>query len=84
MMLRSSMSPDLRKHPDLFTPEEAAEYLHLDPETGKRTLETLREKHGLVGQQMGKGFMYHRRNLDEVVNRVFGVMAKISGRRGVA
>lgn len=62
-----------RKHPDVFTPEEAVEYLHLDPETGLRTLETMREKHGLVGVQMGKGFMYHKRNLDALVERVFGL-----------
>jgi hypothetical protein len=77
------MSEDTRKHPDIFTPEEAVAYLHLDPEGGLRTLETLREKHGLVGQQVGKGYMYHRRQLDAVVDRLFGV-TQFPGRRGAA
>jgi hypothetical protein len=74
------LAPENRKHPDVFTPEEAATYLHLDPDTGLRTLETLREKHELVGFQVGKGFMYHRRNLDALVERLFGIES--GGKKG--
>jgi hypothetical protein len=68
---------DVRKHPDLYTGEEALVYLHLDKLTSdpERTLETLRDNYGLVGQRLGAGkLLYHRRNLDAVVDRVFGVV----------
>ena len=69
---------EFRKHPDLFTAQEAAEYLHLDAEAGERTLETLRQKHGLIGQQVGKALMYHRKNLDACIDRIFGVASSAS------
>lgn len=71
----NTTSATQRKHPDIFTAEEAAEYLHLDPEGGERTLETLRDKYGLVGQQIGKRLMYHKKNLDACVARLFGTQA---------
>lgn len=64
-----------RKHPDIFTPEEAIAYFHLDTEGGERTLETLRTEYGLVGKRIGKGYMYHRAALDAVVNIIFGIQA---------
>lgn len=81
MTMSEVMVMENRKHPDLFTPEEAVAYLHLDPEVGSRTLETLREKYGLVGQPLGRGYMYHRANLDALVARIFGGPEKIGGRK---
>lgn len=75
---RSELAPprleqdDSRRHPDLFNAAQAVAYLRLDSETGERTLETLRTTHGLQGQKMGRGFMYHRRYLDSFVDRMFG------------
>jgi hypothetical protein len=60
------------RHPDIFTAEEALAYLHL-PADQLRTLETLRDKYGLVGFTIGKRMMYHRRHLDECVERMFGL-----------
>jgi hypothetical protein len=58
------------RHPDLFTPEEAAAYLHLD---GVRGLETLRREYGLVGYAgVNKSFLYHREDLDAVARRMCG------------
>lgn len=65
-----------RKHPDVFTGEEAIAYLHLDALTDDpdRTLETLRANHGLCGQRIGaRGFLYHRASLDALIDRAFGV-----------
>lgn len=59
-----------RKHPDLFTPEEAATYLHLDSERG---LETLREKFGLIAHAgINRSFIYWREDLDRVALRIVG------------
>lgn len=59
-----------RKHPDLFTPEEAAEYLHLD---GTRSLETLREKFGLIGYPgVNKAYLYYRDDLDACAMKLVG------------
>jgi hypothetical protein len=70
-----------RRHPDIFTGEEALAYLHLpvdmvDPADGARrlkTLEWLRAKHDLVGHRIGRSMMYHRNNLDGLVERIFGI-----------
>lgn len=61
-----------RKHPDLFNAVEALEYLHLAEPTD-RTLETLRQSHGLVCFSIGKVTMYHRRHLDSLVERLAGM-----------
>jgi hypothetical protein len=74
------MSED-RQHADIFTPKEAAVYLHLDPDAGERTLETLREKHGLQGFQIGRTLMYHRAQLDACINRMCGAPV-VNGRGG--
>lgn len=62
------------KHPDLFTPAEAAAYLHLDgvSDDPERTLKTLRDNHGLTGLHIGKGYIYCRDDLDAVVLRLRG------------
>ena len=60
----------MRRHPDLFTAEEAIVYLHLD---GERALRTLRDDYGLVGHPgVGKGFMYWREDLDRAALRIVG------------
>jgi hypothetical protein len=66
-----------RKHPDIFTAEEAAEYLHLDRDKGEQTLKTLREKGVLTGFWLGPGLMYHRRDLDRAADVIFGVTTAI-------
>lgn len=59
-----------RRHPDVFTAEEAAEYLRLDSE---RSLEYLRANFGLVGYStFGKGLRYVRKDLDAVLQRMTG------------
>lgn len=61
---------DPRKHPDLFTPEEAAEYLHLP---SVETLKTLREKKVLVGfPDWTRYTIYHREDLDDCAARMCG------------
>jgi hypothetical protein len=58
------------RHPDLFTPEEAAAYLHLDSVRG---LETLRKDYGLVGHAgVNKSYLYHREDLDRCALRICG------------
>lgn len=70
----------VRRHPDLFTPAEAIQYLRMDElypdkpaEELARTLETLRTSHGLKGQKIGKAMMYHRRHLDALVLNLYGI-----------
>jgi hypothetical protein len=58
-----------RRHPDIFTPAEAAVYLGFESE---RSLETVREHFGLVGHRVGKGLLFHRADLDAVAVRMFG------------
>lgn len=59
-----------RRHPDLFSTEEAVAYLHLD---GPRGLETCREKFGLAGYQgPNKSLMYWREDLDACAKRIVG------------
>ncbi len=66
---------EARKHPDLFTREEAAAYLHL---SSVRSLETLRKPpekggFGLSGHRpTGRGYLYHREELDKVALRMIG------------
>lgn len=61
----------VRRHPDLFKASEALAYLRLDS-TSEHTLETLRRSHGLTGFMVGQEMMYHRRNLDSLVDRLSG------------
>lgn len=59
-----------RRHPDLFTAEEAAAYLHLD---SVEQLRNLRDNYGLQGYPgVGKGFMYWREDLDNCALRIVG------------
>lgn len=61
---------ETRKHPDLFTPDEAAEYLHLDSVRG---LDTLRKDFGLTGYAgVGKSYLYWREDLDNVALKIVG------------
>lgn len=63
------------RHPDIFTAEEAMEYLHI-PAGETRTLQTLRESHGLRCVMVGRNSMYHRVDLDQLVERMWGLKAK--------
>jgi len=49
-----------RRHPDLFTPEEAAAYLAVTP----TQLETLETDFGLLGHKVGRVRVYWRKDLD--------------------
>lgn len=71
-----------RRHPDVFTGEEAAEYLHLP---NPATLTWLREQKFLLGHQVGKEYMYHRSDLDACACMMFGkpVPGAGAGRRDV-
>lgn len=58
------------KHPDLFSPREAARYLHLD---SLETLNSLRRKGWLRGYQAGQRYMYYRIDLDDCALRIVGI-----------
>ena len=58
-----------RRHPDVFTGDEAADYLHL---ANPATLTWLREQKLLTGHQVGREYMYHREDLDACTCRMFG------------
>ncbi len=60
---------DVRRHPDLFTPEEAVAYLHLE---SPATLETLERDHKLFRCKAGKSVLYWRRDLDAVAYSIAG------------
>lgn len=63
-------NPTVRQHPDIFTPDEALAYLHLE---SVRSLEILENDFGLQGfKGVGKSRMYHRDDLDAAVLRWFG------------
>lgn len=55
-----------RRHPDLFTEDEAVEYLRLKSE---RSLETIDKHYGLKPLCLGKDPVYHREDLDRVVEK---------------
>jgi hypothetical protein len=63
----------IRIHADLFTAQEAALYLRIESDSPERTLETLRTKEGLIGKQIGKKTVYHRRHLDSFIRTHFGI-----------
>jgi hypothetical protein len=64
------MQESERKHPDVFTAEEAAMYLHCDSE---RSLENIRAQFGLVGYPgFGKALRYYRDDLDAVAMKMLG------------
>lgn len=59
-----------RRHPDIFTAEEAVAYLHLE---SVRSLDTLRDEGLLTGHRpVGKGYLYHREDLDTCALKMFG------------
>jgi hypothetical protein len=59
-----------RRHPDLLTPEEAAEYLRL---TSAKALEKLRNEKMLTGHDGWAPYMiYHREDLDRCALRMCG------------
>ena len=59
-----------RQHPDIFTAEEAAEYLRQET---VRSLDTLKENFQLKCYQSGRArSLYHRSDLDAVALRMFG------------
>jgi len=59
----------VRRHPDLFSEEEAATYLCLE---GPRSLEWVREHFGLVNFVFGRRPVYHREDLDVAARRMTG------------
>lgn len=59
-----------RMHPNLFSPEEAAAYLHLD---SPATLDTFRGKGWLRGHPAGKRLVYWREDLDDCALRIVGI-----------
>lgn len=58
-----------RKHPLLFTPDEAAGYLHLDTPA---TLDTLERDHGLKAWKAGKSKLYWKKDLDACAYSIVG------------
>jgi hypothetical protein len=60
---------ETRAHPDLFTPAEAATYLHLE---SVHTLETLEREHKLQRLKAGKCVLYWRKDLDAVAYSIAG------------
>lgn len=68
-----------RRHPDLFTPDEAAAYLALESD---RSLETIRKRWGLSPIAWGKEHVYHRADLDEAVEKARKDGKHTGGRRG--
>jgi hypothetical protein len=78
-MSRDDEMSETRKHPDVFTAEEAVEYLHLDSE---QTLRTLRDRFGLVGIPFfGKELRYLRKDLDALVARASAVSSSPNAMR---
>lgn len=65
--------PRRRRHPDLFTPLEAARYLCLP---GPESLPWAVENFGLPSYPAGRGRVYHRRDLDRVADLMTGTDAK--------
>lgn len=63
-------SAPVRLHPDLFTAEEAYQYLRLHSVESLRTLEQKDMLKAAVGLTRHK--LYHREDLDECVRRMFG------------
>lgn len=57
-----------RRHPDIFTAQQAADYLQCE----LSTLDTYKRRDWLTGYQHGKGVVYSRRDLDECWLRVIG------------
>ncbi len=67
---RVKVMAEMERHPDLFSADEAAAYLHLET---PRQLDTLRTKFGLAAYPgVGKGFMYWRDDLNDVARRIAG------------
>lgn len=61
---------EVRRHPDIFTSEEAAAYLRLQ---SVETLASCRVEYGLQTLAgLTKGYLYHREDLDLCVKRMFG------------
>jgi hypothetical protein len=58
-----------RRHPDLFTKDEAAAYLCMD---SVRTLEWAEEKFHLASYDVGRCKVYHRADLDACALRMTG------------
>lgn len=62
--------PEQRIHPDLFTPQEALEYLHM-PYDSDRSFDTFKEQGILTGAAFGRTTLYHRDELDALVIHKF-------------
>ena len=62
--------PAINHHPDVYTPEEAKEYLRFP---SLDTLEWAAEKHHLKGFFVGREKRYHRVELDLVLLKMAGL-----------
>ncbi len=62
------MTTTTRQHPDLFTPDEAAEYLRVT----SAQLPTLERDFGLKGWTVGKVKVYWRKDLDATAYKMVG------------
>ena len=60
---------EARRHPDLFTPEEAAAYLCVEV----AQLPTLKKDFGLLGHSVGKATVYWRKDLDAAAFKIVGL-----------
>jgi hypothetical protein len=58
-----------RRHPDVFTAEEAVAYLHLE---GEGSLDWLVGKSFLRREKVGRVYLYHREDLDACARLMFG------------
>jgi hypothetical protein len=58
-----------RKHEDIFTADEARDYLHLE---NIATLDHLRREKMLTGYMVGKQMMYWREDLDDCAMKMMG------------
>jgi hypothetical protein len=71
-------NPDqLKRHPELYTAEEAVEYLRLD---SSHSLETIKKNYGLKPLHLGKQPVFHRKDMDEAVEKALRGEAKPHGR----
>jgi hypothetical protein len=67
-----------RRHPNIFSSAEAAEYLHLDSERG---LQTLRNNFGLIGYLgVNRSYVYWKDDLDACALKLFGRDVKTRGK----
>lgn len=62
--------PAIRRHPDIFTAEEAWQYMKLP---SMRSFNTHRREHGIKGKRVGHGYIFSREQLDALRMKMFGM-----------